>query len=108
MDLTFVSNIFYVLQITPPSKLTLLDAQALASAHVLPYPPDMPALLTNVNSPRLALHLKDVLLTSYPKEHAVFVVEDRKKKEERLIEFANDEVSEGFSLYIPALGEGTS
>lgn len=108
MDLTFVAKIFDVLQITPPSKLTLLDAQALASAHVLPYPPDMPVLLTNVNSPSLALHLKDVLLTSYPKEHAVFVVEDGKKKEERLIEFGNDEVSEEFSLYIPALGEGTS
>ena len=108
MDLTFVAKIFDALQITPPSKLTLLDAQALASAHVLPYPPDMPVLLTNVNSPSLALHLKDVLLTSYPKEHAVFVVEDGKKKEERLIEFGNDEVSEEFSLYIPALGEGTS
>ena len=108
MDFTLVAKTFDVLQITPPSKLILLNAPALASAHVPPYPPDMPVLFTNIASRELALHLKDVLLTTYPKEHTVFVVEDGKKKEESLIEFGNDEVSEGFSLYIPALGEGTS
>jgi len=108
MDFTLVAKTFDVLQITPPSKLILLNAQALASAHVPPYPPDMHVLFTNIASRELALHLKDVLLTTYPKEHTVFVVEDGKKKEKSLIEFGNDEVSEGFSLYIPALGEGTS
>jgi len=108
MDFTLVGKIFDVLQISPPSKLILLDAQTLASAHVPPYPPDMPVLFTNVHSRDLALHLKDVLLTTYPNEHVIFVVEDGKMKDESLIEFGNDEVSEGFSLYIPALEEGTS
>jgi MazG family protein len=108
MDFTLVGKIFDVLQIPPPSKLILLDAQTLASAHVPPYPPDMPVLFTNVHSRDLALHLKDVLLTTYPNEHVIFVVEDGKMKDESLIEFGNDEVSEGFSLYIPALEEGTS
>jgi tetrapyrrole methylase family protein / MazG family protein len=108
MDFTVVGQIFDVLQISLPSKLILLDAQTLAAAHVPPCPPDMAVLLTNVHSRDLALHLKDVLLTTYPNEHVIFVVEDEKMKEERLIEFGNDEVSEGFSLYVPALGEGTS
>ena len=50
MDFSLVAQIFDVLQITPPSKLILLEAQTLASAHVPPYPPDMPVLLTNINS----------------------------------------------------------
>jgi hypothetical protein len=71
MDFILVAKIFDLLQISPPSKLILLDAQTLASAHVPPYPPDMPVLITNVNSRELALHLKDVLLTTYPGEHVV-------------------------------------
>jgi tetrapyrrole methylase family protein/MazG family protein len=108
MDFTLVAKTFDMLRIIPPSKLILLDAQTLASAHVPPYSPDMPVLFTNVHSRELALHLKDVLLTIYPNEHVIFVVEDGKKQEEKLIEFHGDEFSEGCSLYIPALGEGTS
>jgi tetrapyrrole methylase family protein / MazG family protein len=108
MDLTLVAKTFDVLGISPPSKLILLEAQTLAAAHVPPYPPDMPALLTNVNSRELALHLKDVLLTTYPNEHVIFVVGDERKQEEKLVEFHRDESSANFSLYIPALGDGTS
>jgi tetrapyrrole methylase family protein/MazG family protein len=107
MDFALISKIFEVLEFTPPSKLVLLEAQTLASAHVPTYPPDMPALLTNVDSGELAQHLKSVLLTTYPKEHVVCVVSEGKKKQERLIELG-DEFSEGFALYIPALGEGIS
>jgi tetrapyrrole methylase family protein / MazG family protein len=108
MDLTLVAKTFDVLGISLPSKLILLEAQTLAAAHVPPYPPDMPALLTNVGSPELALHLKDVLLTTYPNEHVIFVVGDGRKQEEKLAEFHRKEFSESFSLYIPELGDGTS
>jgi tetrapyrrole methylase family protein / MazG family protein len=108
MDFTLVAKTFDMLGLSPPPKLTLLEAQTLSYAHVPPYPPDMPALLTNVDSQELALQLKNVLLTTYPKEHVVFVVSEREKKEERLIEFGADEFSEGSSLFIPALAEGTS
>ena len=106
MDFTQAAKIFDVLQISPPSQLILLEAQTLASAHVPPYPPDMPVLFTNVDSHELALHLKTLLLTTYPQEHVVFVVSNR-KKEQRLLDFGN-KFSEGFSLYVPALGDGTS
>ncbi|RPI92715.1 MAG: nucleoside triphosphate pyrophosphohydrolase [Chloroflexi bacterium] len=108
MDLPLAAQVFDVLRIAPPSKLMLLEARALASAHVPPYPPDVPALLTNVDSRELALHLKDVLLTTYPKEHVVFVVEGEKKKEEKVETISGDDFSENTCLYVPALGEGTS
>src|SRR6266511_1984935 len=108
MDFSLINSIFEALRIQPPSKLTLLEAQTLSSAHVPPYPPDMPALLTNVDSRELALHLKTVLLTTYPKEHVVYVVNEGKKIEEKLNEVDGDNFSEGSSLYVPALGEGTS
>lgn len=108
MDFALVNQVFDVLQVSPPSKLILLEAQTLSSAHVPPYPPDMPALLTSIDSHELALHLKNVLLTSYPKDHVVFVVGEEKKKEERIEAINGDDFSENTCLYIPALGEGTS
>jgi tetrapyrrole methylase family protein/MazG family protein len=105
MDFTLIAQTFDVLRIPPPSKLILLEARTLASVHVPPYPPDVPALLTNIDSQELALHLKDVLLTTYPQEHVVYIVKGGKKKEAKLIAL---EAEAGFSLYIPATGEGTS
>src|SRR5512143_45101 len=105
MDFVLVNRIFETLRVSPPSKLILLEARTLASAHVPPYPPDVPALLTGIDSRELALHVKDVLLTTYPKEHVVSVVKEGKKKEEKLNELGAEA---GFNLYIPAMGEGTS
>jgi len=108
MDFALVAKNFDVLQISPPSKLILLDAQALASAHVPPYPPDMAVLFTNVDSRELALHLKDVLLTTYPNEHIIYIVKDEMKKEERIEAISGEDFSESTCLYVPPLGEGTS
>ncbi|MBK9208111.1 MAG: hypothetical protein IPL71_07350 [Anaerolineales bacterium] len=89
MDFALISSVFETLRITPPSKLTLLEAQTLASAsaHYPPFPPDMPALLTGVDSSDLAFQVKKILLAVYPQEHVVFVVREGKMKEERLGDF---------------------
>jgi tetrapyrrole methylase family protein / MazG family protein len=108
MDLILVNRIFDVLGISPPSKLTLLEVQTLSSAHIPPYPPDMPALLTNIDSQELALHLKNVLLTTYPKDHVVFIVGEEGKSEKKLEKLESFYFSEKTNLYIPPLGEGTS
>lgn len=108
MDFSLVAQTFETLHIPPPSKLILLEARTLADAHVPPYPPDMPALLTNVDSRELALHLKDILMTTYPADHLVCRVSERKKKDERLVDLDVDAISENTSLYVPPLGEGTS
>ncbi len=106
MDFTLVAQIFDILRIAPPSKLILLEAETLSFAHVPPYPPDMPVLFTNISSAKLALQLKKVLLTTYPAEHVVYVVEGGMIKEESVGELYSD--GENVCLYVPALAEGTS
>ncbi|HJZ13480.1 MAG TPA: nucleoside triphosphate pyrophosphohydrolase, partial [Acidobacteriota bacterium] len=68
----------------------------------------MPVLLTGVESSELALHLKNVLLTMYPAEHVVQLVDRGKRKEERLGELSSFDFSQSTCLYIPPLGDGTS
>src|SRR6266496_827738 len=108
MDFSLVTSVFDTLRITPPSKLILLEAATLSNAHVPPYPPDMPVLFTDVNSEAIALQLKTILLTTYPKEHAVYFVENGIKKEQTLESIGSENFSENACLYVPALGEGTS
>jgi tetrapyrrole methylase family protein / MazG family protein len=110
MNFSLVASTFETLRLTPPSKLTLLEAQSLASAsaHVPPFPPDMPALLTGIDSRELALQVKKVLLAVYPTEHNVFVVDREMKKEERIGNIGDGNFSASTCLYIPSLEEGTS
>jgi tetrapyrrole methylase family protein/MazG family protein len=108
MDFTLVSYIFDTLSIAPPSRLILLEAWTLASAHVPPFPPDMPVLLMNVSSQELAAHLKDVLLTTYPADHLVYLVESGLKKEEKLDRVNEGDVSETSCWFVPSLEIGTS
>ncbi|NJC96331.1 MAG: nucleoside triphosphate pyrophosphohydrolase [Anaerolineales bacterium] len=108
MDFSLAASVFEALRIPPPSRLILLEARTLSSAHVPPYPPDMPVLLLGVDSSELSAHLKSVLLTTYPKEHAVSVVGSGKWKEEMLEAMGGDNCSAETCWYIPALGEGTS
>src|SRR5919106_2177633 len=103
MNFTLVTKIFEVLAFPAPARLILLEAQTLASSHVPPYPPDMPVLVTNVDSRDLAFHLKNVLLTTYPKKHEVFVVGGGQKKEKRIETIDGDDFSENSCLYVPAL-----
>ncbi len=105
MDLSLVASAFDTLRLTPPPKLTLLEAQILASAHVPPFPPDMPVLLTGVE-PALALQIKNVLLTVYPRDHIIQVVEGGNSKDVILGEL--ESFSSNTCLYVPSLGEGTS
>ena len=106
MDLSLVSRIFDTLRIAPPPRLILLDAETLSSAHVPPYPPDMPVLFTNISSPALASQVKKVLLTTYPAEHLVQTVAGENTKEVRLSDLDND--GENINVFVPPLSEGTS
>ena len=101
MDFSLVAKMFDTLRVTPPSRLILLEAQTLSSAHVPPYPPDMPVLLTGIDSSELALQVKTVLLTTYPPDHLVQWVVEGKTKEERIDSISGDNVSASVCLYIP-------
>ncbi len=108
MDFNFISSIFDTLRTTPPSKLTLLEAKEFTSRHYPPTPPDVDALILGIDSRELALQVKDVLLGVYSQEHVVFVVEQGKRKEERLVNLGQGNFSASTCLYLPSLGEGTS
>src|SRR5574341_1635788 len=108
MNFSLIAQTFETLRFPPPPRLVLLEARTLSAAHVPPYPPDMPVLLIDVHSRELALHLKNILLTTYPREHVVYIVTEGKKKEKSLGELNADDLSGDTSLYISSLEEGTS
>jgi len=110
MDYSLVAPVFETLRISPPSKLILLEARTLSSAHVPPYPPDVPALIIGLDSRELALQVQDVLLAVYPKEYEVFLVRAKNDSvSSHLADFADEKSFEPSTcLYVPALIEGTS
>jgi len=108
MDFSLVSRTFDTLRIAPPPRLVLLEAQTLSSAHVPPYPPDIPVLLTGVDSRELAFQIKRVLMSAYPKEHVVHIVDSERMEEKQLGELENFPSSGASCWFVPALGEGTS
>lgn len=108
MDLAFVSRVFDTLRLEPPSKLTLLEAQIFSSAHFPPTPPDIDMLILGVDSHELAAQVKKVLQANYPDEHEIFIVQDGRKKEEKLAGLGSGDFSSSTCIYIPSLGEGTS
>ncbi len=118
MDLELVSRVFDTLRLPPTPRLVLLDARTLADAHVPPFPSEFPALLTGVDSPELAARIRDVLLTVYPKEHAITLVEGQRSKVAGLGDFQPFDQVQGMPstfdfrpatcFFIPALTEGTA
>ena len=83
MDFSLIAQTFETLRIPPPPRLILIEAWILSSAHIPPYPPDMPTLLTGIDSSELALQVKTVLLTTYPANHLVqWVIGEKRKKKE--------------------------
>ena len=109
MDLSLIAKAFDSLGIAPPPRLTLLEARTLSSAHVPPFPPDMPVLLVDIESQDLALHIKTILLTIYPTEHEVHVIEHDMAQVRKLDKLGGDEhYSENTCWFIPSLADGTS
>lgn len=108
MDFSLVASIFEILRLTPPSKLSLLEAQTLSSAHYPPAPPDADMLILGIDSRELAQQVRAVLLAAYPAYHLIWIVDGGEKKKERLADFGGGDFSAPVSLFIPLLGEGTS
>ncbi len=109
MDFSLVTSTFDILRLTPRSKLILLEGHLFSPLHYPPTPPDSDTLILNIDSQELALQIKKVLLSVYPKEHQIYVVEGQRSKVEQL---ANLEAMtfdlQPVTIYVPSLGEGTS
>ncbi len=118
MDFTLVSSAFETLRIQPTSRLVLLDARTLADAHVPPFPSEFPALLTGVDSPELAARVRDVLLTVYPREYEIKIVEGQRPALSEVegsqvanlgdVDFSTFDFRLSTCFYVPALTEGTA
>ena len=109
MDFSLLARTFETLRITRPPELILLEAPGLRSAHVPPYPPDCPALLTQLESRELASIVKTILLTVYPSDHGIVLVNGDQSAEIKLSELDDsNEFSAMTCLYVPSLGEGTA
>ena len=115
MDFSLVTSTLDTLRLPPTPRLVLLEARTLADAHVPPFPPEFPALLMGVDSPELAAHMRDVLLTVYPREHEIQslskVKGQKSKTLQNLVTFeslTSSTFNLSTCLYIPALTEGTA
>lgn len=108
MDFNQINFIFEKLRLTPPSKLTLLDAQEFSLKHYPPTPPDVDTLILNINSAEMAEQVKFVLLSTYAGSHKVSAVGKAGVVETSLGGFGGADVSYPVSLFIPSFGEGTS
>jgi tetrapyrrole methylase family protein / MazG family protein len=107
MDLFQIISIFETLRLTPPSKLTLLEAQTFSPLHFPPTPPDVDALILGINSPELAQQVSTVLLSVYVGSHKVSAVTESGSVETSLSEFRGGDVYP-IHLFVPSLGDGTS
>ncbi|MDO9300412.1 MAG: nucleoside triphosphate pyrophosphohydrolase [Anaerolineales bacterium] len=118
MDFSLVTSTLDMLRITPTSRLVLLEARALADAYVPPFSPELPALVTGVDSPELAAHIREVLLAVYPKGHEISLVEGQRSKVSSLGDFQPFDQTQGMPLtfdfrpatciFVPAFAEGTA
>jgi len=108
MDFNQINSIFETLRLTPPSKLTLLDAQEFSLKHYPPTPPDVDTLILNINSAEIAEQVKFVLLAAYAGSHKVSAVGKAGVTEASLAEFGGEALSYPVSLFVPSFGEGTS
>ncbi len=112
--MSFLDPLFTALQLNPYPRLYLLDALLLADAHIPPIPPDVPLIVAQIYSRRVAAEVKTTLNTIYPDEHPVSLVHAAgtdTEQVEALPLYAIDRSSHIgalTSLYVPPLEEGTS
>jgi tetrapyrrole methylase family protein/MazG family protein len=64
--------------------LALADALDLASRHTPPFPPDMPAVIGQLHSQLIASDVKLTLMSRYPTDHPVTLVQSAGTPEQRL------------------------
>ncbi len=105
MDLSLIASTLATLRLSPTSRLVLLEARTLADAHVPPFPPELPALLTGVESPA---DVATLLRTAYPASHRIHVVDGDFVKEMSLEELGAATFANRVQVYVPPLAEGSA
>ena len=112
--LSFVEPTLTALGVDPLPHLAIVDALALANAHVPLFPPDVPALIAQLHSRNIANEVKLTLMETYPDEHPVRLVHAAGTPSQQVEELLLHAIDQSpyidllTSLYLPPLGIGTS
>jgi tetrapyrrole methylase family protein / MazG family protein len=112
--LSFLEPTFAALGLDPYPRLTLFDALTLGQSHAPTFPPDMPVLVAQIYSRSVAAEVKSTLTTIYPDGQPVRLVHAAGTRDQLIEELSLYEIDRSehlgllSSLYVPALGEGTS
>ncbi len=112
--LSFVEPALTALGLDPFPHTALADALELAAAHVPPFPPDVPALIGQLYSRRVAADVKLTLSEVYPDEHPVKLLHAAGTPEALVESLSLYEIDRSphigllTALYVPPLGAGTS
>ncbi len=110
--LSFIEPVLAALKINPLPHFSIIDAIELGRLHVPPFPPNMPALITQLGSKQLASDARRVLNSVYPGEHRVVLVHAAGSWQEMLEEVSLSEIDHSrhigmqTALYLPPLGAG--
>ncbi|MBN1304562.1 MAG: nucleoside triphosphate pyrophosphohydrolase [Anaerolineales bacterium] len=94
--------------------LSFCDAIELRKAHVPPFSPEVPVLITQISSQLIAKEVKKVLCSVYPEHHKVNLINAAGTTDELVEEICLCELGQRqpigllTCLYLPPLGEGTS
>jgi tetrapyrrole methylase family protein/MazG family protein len=103
--------ILAALEIETGSTMVLFDARTALGAHVPRFPPDLPALLINVDNQEIAAAVKKVLASVYPETHILRSVSAALGSAPRILEFSLGEFPGAElpdAVFVPPLPEGTS
>jgi tetrapyrrole methylase family protein/MazG family protein len=128
--LSLIEPVVTALGLTPQPHIAIIDAIELAALHVPPFSTSAPAVITQVHAPALAAAIQKTLLSLYPNNYKVSLVQTLPQSESRqnraglppeyfaaspqieqviLSEIhRSDHLGLFTSLYLPALGPATS
>jgi tetrapyrrole methylase family protein / MazG family protein len=112
--ISFLEPVFTALEMDPLPRTAVVDALEIATAHVPSYPPDAPAIVAQIHSPRIASEVKLTLMEIYPDDHAVQLVHMAGNPGSVVESLPLYEIDRSkqigllTSLYVPPLVQGTS
>ena len=112
--ISFLEPAFTALGFDPFPKLALLDALELGTRQHPFYPPDMPALITQIYNKMSASEVKLTLNAVLPDNHPVRLIHNAGTEQQLVEDLALYEIDRSphiglmTALYVPPLGEETS
>lgn len=112
--MSFLEPVFSALGLDPLPNTLILDALELTSLHHPPFPPEVPVLIAQLYSPRIASDVKLTLMAVYPDEHAVTLIHEAGTPDQSLEEVPLYQIDRSRKignlscLYLPQLGAGSS